>query len=76
MDLYALTPEHIAILVEYDLDPCTATPDECFNAFLEWEGLHNYVSWIKRMIRLCYGLEVQVLQFRRPQPFLKVHFQP
>ena len=60
IDLYDLTPEHIAILVEYDLDPCTATPDECFNAFLEWEGLHNYVSWIKRMIRLCYGLEVQV----------------
>lgn len=58
MDLHDLTVAEIAILDEMELDPCTATPDEVFDAFLRWEGFVGYDRWIKGLVRRCYGLEV------------------
>lgn len=60
MNLHDLTPQDVAILDEMELDPCTATSDEIFDAFLRWEGFLGYDSWIKGLIRRCYGLEVSV----------------
>lgn len=58
MNLHDLTPAELAILDEMEVDPCTATPDEVFSAFLRWEGIFGYDTWIKNLIHRCYGLEV------------------
>ena len=35
------------------------TPGECFKQYLEWEAIIGFDDWIKRAIKLIYGVELE-----------------